>query len=60
MTILRTTLLSLLATIPLTAGLIACSPLTAINALSSGGASQVTHGLAYGPLPRQKLDVYAP
>ena len=60
MTILRTTLLSLLATIPLTAGLIACSPLTAINALSSGSASQVTHGLAYGPLPRQKLDVYAP
>lgn len=60
MTILRTTVLGLLAALPLTAGLIACSPLTAINALSSGSASQVTHGLAYGPLPRQKLDVYAP
>ncbi|APA69105.1 alpha/beta hydrolase [Janthinobacterium sp. 1_2014MBL_MicDiv] len=60
MTILRTTLLGLLAAIPLAAGLIACSPLTAINALSSGSASQVTRGLAYGPLPRQKLDVYAP
>ena len=60
MTILRNTLLSLLAALPLTAGLIACSPLTAINALSSGSASQVTRGLAYGPLPRQKLDVYAP
>lgn len=60
MTILRTTVLGLLASLPLAAGLIACSPLTAINALSSGSASQVTRGLAYGPLPRQKLDVYAP
>ena len=60
MTILRTTLLGLLAAIPLAAGLAACSPLSAINALSSGSASQVTRGLAYGPLPRQKLDVYAP
>ncbi|MGK5045527.1 alpha/beta hydrolase [Janthinobacterium sp. GB4P2] len=60
MTILRTTMLGLLAAIPLAAGLAACSPLMAINALSSGSASQVTRGLAYGPLPRQKLDVYAP
>ena len=60
MTILCTTLLGLLAAIALAAGLAACSPLTAINALSSGSASQVTRGLAYGPLPRQKLDVYAP
>ena len=60
MTIPRTTLLGLLAAIPLAASLAACSPLTAINALSSGSASQVTRGLAYGPLPRQKLDVYAP
>ena len=42
MTILRTTVLGLLTALPLTAGLIACSPLTAINALSSGSASQVT------------------
>ena len=60
MTTLRTTLLGLLATIPLAAGLAACSPLSVINALSSGSASQVTRGLAYGPLLRQKLDVYAP
>ncbi|KAB0324434.1 alpha/beta hydrolase [Janthinobacterium sp. PLB04] len=60
MTILRTTLLGLLGAIPLAVGLAACSPLIAINALSSGNASQVTRGLAYGPLPRQKLDVYAP
>src|SRR5450830_473694 len=60
MTIARTALFSLLSLIPLAVGLIACSPLTAINALSSGNASRVTPDLAYGPLPRQKLDVYAP
>ena len=60
MTIARTALFSLLAMIPLAGGLIACSPLTAINALSSSSASRVTPDLAYGPLPRQKLDVYAP
>ena len=60
MTIARTALLSLLAMIPLTAGLLACSPLTAINALSPGSASTVTPDIAYGPLPRQKLDIYAP
>ena len=55
MNIARYTLLGLLA-----AGLAACSPLGALNALSPGGASQVTANLAYGPLPRQQLDVYAP
>ena len=60
MSIARTTILALLAIIPLTAGLVACSPLSAINALSPGGASTVTPDLPYGPLPRQKLDVYAP
>ena len=60
MSIARTTMLALLAIIPLTAGLVACSPLSAINALSPGGASTVTPDLPYGPLPRQKLDVYAP
>jgi len=55
MSIARYTLLGLLA-----AGLVACSPLGALNALSPGGASQVSANLPYGPLPRQKLDVYAP
>lgn len=55
MSIARYTLLGLLA-----AGLVACSPLGALNALSPGGASQVTANLPYGPLPRQKLDVYSP
>lgn len=60
MTTLRTTVFGLLAALPLAAGLIARSPLSAINALSSGGASRVTPNLAYGPLERQRLDVYAP
>lgn len=60
MSIARTTMLALLAIVPLTAGLVACSPLNAINALSSSSASSVTPDLPYGPLPRQKLDVYVP
>lgn len=49
-----------LAVIPLLIVLAACSPLTAINALSSGSASRVTPDLAYGSGPRQKLDIYTP
>ena len=60
MSIARTTMLALLAILPLTAGLVACTPLSAINALSSSSESTVTLELPYGPLPRQKLDVYAP
>lgn len=60
MSIARTTMLALLAILPLAAGLVACTPLSAINALSSSSESTVTLELPYGPLPRQKLDVYAP
>lgn len=46
------------------AGLIvsACSPLTAFNAIApaDGGAELAQSGVAYGPLPRQTLDVYKP
>jgi acetyl esterase/lipase len=38
----------------------ACSPLTAINALSPGGASRETADLSYGPDPRNRLDIYTP
>jgi acetyl esterase/lipase len=41
-------------------GLVACSPLTVLNALSPGGASEVTADIAYGDGPRRKLDVYRP
>jgi acetyl esterase/lipase len=40
--------------------LAACSPLTALNALTPGGASERTTDLAYGDGPRRKLDVYRP
>ncbi len=38
----------------------ACSPLTALNAISSKDGSVRYENLAYGPLPSQKLDVYVP
>jgi acetyl esterase/lipase len=40
--------------------LAACSPLTVLNGLSPGGASERTADLAYGDGPRRKLDVYRP
>jgi acetyl esterase/lipase len=50
----------LVAVVPLLAGLVACSPLTVINALSSGSASRVTQAQSYGAGPRHKLDIYTP
>jgi acetyl esterase/lipase len=42
-----------------------CSPLSALNTLNTltpgdGGVHRVAQGVAYGPDPRQRLDVYAP
>jgi acetyl esterase/lipase len=52
--------LTTLVTVILLATMVACSPLTAINALSPGGASRETAGLSYGPDPRNRLDIYTP
>jgi acetyl esterase/lipase len=57
---LRCTLYGLAAVVIAFGGLAACSPLTAINALSPGGASDTTTDLAYGPGARNKLDIYRP
>lgn len=38
----------------------ACSPLKLLNALTPDATYDKTEGIAYGPDPRQKLDVYAP
>ena len=54
------TLFALAAVAALLAALAACSPLTAVNAFSSGSASRVTLGLPYGAGPRHKLDIYTP
>ena len=40
--------------------LAACSPLGAIDALTPRGSHRATPDVAYGPLARQKLDVYEP
>jgi acetyl esterase/lipase len=53
----------LFALLPLLAmlGLAACSPLRVLNALASaGGTHTASRDVAYGPLPRQALDVYVP
>ena len=40
--------------------LVACSPLAALNAVARGGNYHLSPDIAYGPLARQKLDVYTP
>lgn len=60
MTSLNNMLCKLVAVVPLLAGLVACSPLTVINALSSGSAARVSQGLPYGAGPRRQLDIYTP
>ncbi|WP_424625225.1 alpha/beta hydrolase [Achromobacter marplatensis] len=40
--------------------LAACSPLTLLNGAVPDAASRATPDVAYGPLPRQRLDIYAP
>ncbi|MYN30087.1 alpha/beta hydrolase [Duganella levis] len=56
----RSSLMLLVALPLLLLALAACSPLTTLNALSPGGASERTLDLAYGDGPRHKLDVYRP
>ncbi|NYE61190.1 acetyl esterase/lipase [Duganella sp. 1224] len=56
----RSSLKLLLAVPLLLTALAACSPLSALNALSPGGDADRTTDLAYGDGPRRKLDVYRP
>ncbi|MDQ2989329.1 MAG: alpha/beta hydrolase [Pseudomonadota bacterium] len=56
----RLTLFGIAAAIVALSSLAACSPLTAINALSPGGASEATTDIAYAPGARFKLDIYRP
>lgn len=39
---------------------VACAPTAALNALASGNSHTRITDVSYGPLPRQKLDVYRP
>lgn len=52
--------LALLVACVLAGALVACSPITALNALAPGNTHTRTAGVAYGPSPRQQLDVYRP
>lgn len=38
----------------------ACSPVKALNAVIPDSGYQLTEGIGYGALPRQKLDIYVP
>ena len=40
--------------------LAACSPVGTLNALAGSDSYRPMPGIAYGPLPRQKLDIYTP
>jgi acetyl esterase/lipase len=50
----------LAATAGLLFTLVGCSTVGVLNALSASDAVAVSHDIAYGPQPRQQLDVYAP
>jgi acetyl esterase/lipase len=52
--------LGLLGVVMLAGALVACSPVTALNALAPAGTHTRTAGVAYGPGPRQLLDIYKP
>lgn len=52
---------ALLATLLPGASLLAgCAPLDLLDALVPGGGMQAERGIPYGPLPRQRLDLYRP
>ena len=56
----RPVLLATFATFGALLLLAACSPLRALNALVPSDTSRVSSDVAYGPLQRHRLDVYAP
>lgn len=57
---LRTSLYLLSAAVLAAGALAACSPLTALNALSPAGKAEADVGIAYGQQERLKLDIYRP
>ena len=57
---LRLTIIGLAGAVGALAILASCSPLTALNVLSPGSASDIVPNLAYGQGARHKLDIYRP
>ncbi len=61
MHLVKTLLLWIVLPLLALAALAACAPVRALNVLASAsGGHTVNQGVAYGALPRQKLDVYTP
>ena len=60
MPFLKRSLTAVAATVIVLAACVACSPLTAINALTPSASYNKTADISYGADPRQKLDIYAP
>ena len=52
--------LMLVSALLLMAALVACSPLQAINAVTSGSRSEKKRDISYGADPRNQLDIYRP
>ena len=50
----------ILAALLLTGAVSGCAPVSTLNALSPRSTYVLTEGVAYGTLPRQRLDVYRP
>jgi acetyl esterase/lipase len=42
------------------AALVACAPVATLNALAARDTHALTENVAYGPLPRQRLDIFKP
>ena len=59
MTVLKSILLAALAVAALLS-LAACAPTATLNALAPRSTHTQTQGVAYGPLPQQRLDIYRP
>ena len=53
-------ILTLLSVVLVLRAVVACSPLTAINVVTSGSASDKTLDISYGSDPRNRLDIYRP
>ena len=60
MSVLKTSLLALLAVLLLAGLVAACAPVAALNALAPSNTHRLTAGVEYGAGPRQMLDIFRP
>ena len=60
MTWIKPTLMTGLGAVALLLALSACAPLATLNALAAADSHTRVSDIAYGTLPRQRLDIYRP